>query len=81
MSGGSLFGEGLDCLARERGAWPNDAMVFMVEVIGVGDNPQVLVSGGVPIGTHKNGRPKFDHRGKTYKAAVLLSEYRETFKP
>jgi hypothetical protein len=74
----SLFGEDLDKIVRQRGGWPEAALPYAVEVIGQGDDPMILVTGAVPIGTKRNGRPKFAGGKKDeLRAGILLSEYRK----
>lgn len=72
----TLFGEGLDQLARRRGGWPAEAMLVAVEVIGKGDDPMVLATGGVPVGWKTDGSPKFGKRSDDLKAGFSISEYR-----
>lgn len=66
----------LDDLAKSTGGWPDDVTVHTMEVIGDGDDPQVLLTGSIPIGTRDNGRPKFDRTSRKFKAMVRISEYR-----
>lgn len=72
----TLFGEGLDALARERGGWPGDALLFGVEVVGKGENPMVLATGGVPVGWRADGQPKFGPRKDDLRAGFTIAEYR-----
>ena len=72
----TLFGEALDALARQRGGWPDDAILFAVEVIGKGDDPMVLATGGVPVGWKADGTPRFGKRADDLKAGFLISQYR-----
>ena len=72
----TLFGEGLDAIARQRGGWPDAAVAFAVEVIGKGEDPQVMVTGGVPIGHRADGYPKFGKRADDLRAVIVVSEYR-----
>jgi hypothetical protein len=72
----SLFSNALDALCRERGGWPDNALPYAVEVIGQGDDPQVLLTGEVPVGLKRDGSPKFGTKQRKYKSAILLSEYR-----
>jgi hypothetical protein len=76
----SLFGEALDSLARQTGGWPDDAIPYAVEVIGEGDDPQILLTGEIPIGTKRDGSPKFGKKQRTYKAAMPISQYRAALK-
>lgn len=54
----TFFGKRFDDAVREVGGWPEKAVAYEVEVIGKGDDPQVMVTGGVPIGVKRNGAPK-----------------------
>lgn len=72
----TLFGDSLDQLARRRGGWPDDAILFGVKVIGKGDDPMVLATGAVPVGWKADGSPKFGKRADDLKAGFLISEYR-----
>ncbi len=76
----TLFGEGLDQLARRRGGWPAEAMLFAVEVVGNGDDPMILATGGVPVAWKADGSPKFGKRSDDLKAGLLASEYRAALK-
>jgi hypothetical protein len=76
----SLFGLGLDELARRRGGWPDDALLFAVEVVGKGENPMVLATGGVPVGWKADGSPKFGKRADDLQAGFSIMEYRAALK-
>jgi hypothetical protein len=76
ISGGSLFGDAMDALARQTGGWPEDAVAYAVEVLGKGDDPQVMLTGEVPVGTKGDGSPKFGSKQTKYRAVVALREYR-----
>ena len=71
----------LNAFAIDRGEWPDDAKVFLIEAIGTDKNPQVLLTGSVPVGVKKNGRPDFGRKGSQpqYKIAVSLADYRGCF--
>lgn len=72
----TCFSADLDRLCREKGGWPDGAIAYAVEVIGQGDDPQILATGEVPTGIQRDGRAKFGPKGVKYKVCVLLSEYR-----
>jgi hypothetical protein len=77
--GMTFFGVAFDAGVREIGGWPDGAIAYEVEVIGSGDDPQVMVTGGVPIGAKRDGSPKLGtiaQSGK-YRATIPLSRYRE----
>jgi hypothetical protein len=74
---GTLFGHRLDEIVRERGGWKVDAVAHTVEVLGKGEDPQILVQGEIPSGFRKDGSPQFPRKkAKVFKAVILLSEYR-----
>jgi hypothetical protein len=77
----SLLGEKMDALCRERGGWPETAMPYAIEVIGSGADPQVMLTGEVPVGTKRDGRPKFGSMQPKFRAVVALSEYRAALPP
>lgn len=59
--------------------WPEGAVAYHLEMIG-GDN--VLITGEIPIGEKKDGRPKFGPRRNAllFKGVLPLSRYRELLK-
>jgi len=72
------FGAPLDNLARERGNWASDQMVYGIEVIGQGEDPQVLLTGAAAKWMPRAKRWSF--KGfPSVKAVVLLSEYRAAY--
>jgi hypothetical protein len=75
----SFLGEKFDIYARQAGGWPDGTVVTHVEVIGGGDDPMVLLTGQVPIGVKRNGKPKFGTRRQSgnHKAGIPLAKYRE----
>lgn len=77
MTRASVFGKAFDAHVRKVGGWPNEAIPFAVEVVGGGKDPMVLVTGAVPIGTRKDGSPKYGLRATHIKAGILLSKYRK----
>ena len=78
-----FFGAPLNVLARERGYWPQLALVFGVKVVGnpPSDAPpervQIEITGGVPVGRRKDGRPKFGKRADDLRCFLSLAEYRQ----
>lgn len=73
------FGAALDELARRVGGWGETQMVYAVEVIGQGDDPQVMLTGSSATWSHRESRWVFKGHKDIVKAAVRLSEYRATF--
>lgn len=74
----TLFGEGIDTLARALGAWPADAVAYAAEVV---NENQVLLTGAVPDGYRRDGRPKFPRKPREYKAVATKDQYREAIRP
>lgn len=75
MSELTCFSEGLDRLARQSGAWADDAIVHSVEMV---NERQVLLTGATPVGIRRDGGPKFApiSKAKVFKAFVTLEQYR-----
>jgi hypothetical protein len=71
------FNPEIDALARNVGGWPEGATVFAMEVIGSGEDPQVMLTGGKPTGHSKQGIPSFKGSKDRLQAVVRVSEYRE----
>ena len=72
----TCFGSRLDAIARDVGGWPDEAIVHTIEVIGTGENPQVLLTGSTPSGERPDGRPKFELASPKHKSVVRLAENR-----
>lgn len=69
------FGAALDAAARDAGGWSKTQMVYGVEVIGEGDDPQILLTGSEARWMPRAKRWSFN--GFTpVKAVIRLSEYR-----
>jgi hypothetical protein len=51
-------------------------VAYAVEVIGKGDDPQIMLTGEVPVGLKRDGSPKFGSKQPVYRAVVKISEYR-----
>ena len=81
VSGPSFLGEAMDKLARRVGGWPTGAIPYAVEVIGDGPDPQIMLTGQVPIGVKRDGRPKLGTKQPKYRAVVKLSQYRKALPP
>ena len=70
----TLLGEAFDDLARSNGQWPDEAICYALEVIN--DN-QIMMTGEIPIGTKRNGDPKFARaKGVVFRAVVGKDAYR-----
>lgn len=72
-SGLTGFGAPIDALARTKGGWPDDVVVYAIEVV---NDQQLLMSGGVPDGARKDGRPKWPKKMREYRVVVADGEYR-----
>lgn len=67
----TLLGEAFDDLARKSGGWPSDAICYALEAIN--DN-QIMMTGEIPVGHRKDGRPKFAKTKATVFCAVVSNE-------
>jgi len=83
QGGGVLtcFGEKVDKLARERGGWPANAVVYMIEGI---NREQAMLTGQVPIGPRKKDpeRPQFPPKkanAPTYRVVIPIADWRALF--
>ncbi len=83
QGGGVLtcFGAKADNLARERGGWPEDAVVYLIEGI---NETQAMLTGEVPVGERKNqpGHPRFAARKdnpKIYRVVIQIAEWHALF--
>lgn len=69
------FGAAMDTLARGVGSWTDEQMVYAVEVIGEGDDPQVMLTGST--GDWMPIAQRWSFKGHpAVKAVVRLSQYR-----
>lgn len=69
------FGAPMDMLARDRGGWTDSQMVYAVEVIGRGPDPQVMLTGSEAKWLPRAKRWSFTGFPPV-KAAIFLSEYK-----
>jgi len=77
----TVFGQGLDVLAREVGGWPDAAIVHSVMVLNPRidappERKQVELTGSVPLGVDRDGQPVFPKRSADVRAVVSLAQYR-----
>lgn len=70
----TCFGAALDVLARDRGCWPAEAIVYAVSVVN--DRTAIQMEGGIPAGWDSKGWPKFPKKGATYLSVVPMADYR-----
>ncbi len=70
------FGAGIDRLARDAGGWADNQMAYGVEVIGRGDDPQVLVTGSEARWMPRAKRWSFNGF-PSVQAVIRLSEYKQ----
>lgn len=74
----TILGDVLDHAARSSGGWPSEAVVYRLEAVA---DTHVLITGAVPVGHKKDGRPKFDRKGREYKAVITNAEYQALWEP
>ena len=67
------FGVEVDALARSKGRWPDDVVVYALKCV---DPDIVIYSGGVPDGVRKDGRPKWPKKMREWTSASTIHEYR-----
>ena len=72
----TLVGEALDRAAREAGGWPDDVIAFSVEVIGHGDDPQVMLEGSTAHWMPRAKRWTTTGHKPVLRAVIPLSTYR-----
>lgn len=72
----TFFSEHLDALACEQGGWPQNVVVYALEMVN--DN-QCLLKGGELTGRHRrDGRPIIENK-REYRAFCTIDQYRGTF--
>jgi hypothetical protein len=72
----SFFTQALDTLARDAGGWKAGERVYALEVIGSGDDPQVMLTGADAYWSTRAKRWKVTEGAPRVRAVVRLSEYR-----
>ena len=76
----TLWGADMDVWCRVRGGWPEDAIAHTIEAIGEGENAHTIISGNIPTGLRKSGKPHFKGAPRrAYQAIFTIAEYRAFF--